>query len=313
MIKIDIIIPVYNKEISIKKTLKSVINQEVKFDNIIIVNDGSTDNTENVIKSLKNNYANIKINIINQENQGVSEARNTGIKFSNADYITFLDGDDELELNYLSEIKRLINKYKKNVVFSAKHINLYSSSKNKKYQNLNKKNFKDKIIKYPLLTSSFIKNIYCASGITIARSLLLKNLFPKNIKIGEDIYVWEKIFSSQSLAISNSYLIKINKYAENRAQNIIKDYPFYLYKFNKLCKLSKNFKYLISLIIFHLTSLLIEINKSKYLKNYNQKKFENLVYSQNIFFRILCRIFNTDFIFFLYKIFKKNNEILFKR
>ena len=312
MIKIDIVIPVYNKEISIEKTLDSVINQEVKFDNIIIVNDGSTDNTKSIIKSFKDRCADIKINIIDQKNQGVSEARNNGIKFSNADYITLLDGDDELELNYLSEIKRLINKYKKGKAFSAKHINLYSIAQNKKYQNLNKKNLKDKIIKYPLLTNSFFKNIFCASGITFARSIILKNLFPKKIEIGEDIYVWQKIFTNHSLVISDSNLIKVNKYAENRAQNIIKDYPFYLYKFNKLSKLCKNFKYLISLIVFHVTSLLIEINKSKYLKNHNQKKFENLVNSQNIIFKILCKIFNLNFLFFFYNIYKKNNKSFIK-
>lgn len=304
-IKIDVVIAVYNKEISIKKTLRSVINQEVKFDNIIVVNDGSTDNTLNVINSIKDKDKDVKISIIDQENKGVSEARNNGIKFSIADYITLLDGDDELELNYLSEIKRLINKYKNNLVFSAKHTNFYSATENKKYQKLNKKEFKDKVIKYPLLTNSFVKNIYCASGITFERSLLLENLFPKNIKIGEDIYVWQKIFSNKSLVISEHNLIKVNKYAENRTQNIIQDYPFYLHKFHELCKLCKNFKYLISLIIFHVTSLLIEINKSKYLKNYSQKKFEILIYSQSAFFRILCRIFNSNFLFFFYKLYKK--------
>jgi len=88
---VTIIIPVYNREWCIKRSIDSVLNQTFQDFEIIIVNDGSTDNTSMIL----NEYANINnVEVIKQKNQGVSKARNTGIKHSNGEYISFLDSDD---------------------------------------------------------------------------------------------------------------------------------------------------------------------------------------------------------------------------
>ncbi len=92
---VSIIIPVYNVESYIKKCLESVINQTYKNLEIICVNDGSPDKSEEIIASFMKNDT--RIHLINQENQGLSGARNTGIKNATGEYIMFLDGDDWID------------------------------------------------------------------------------------------------------------------------------------------------------------------------------------------------------------------------
>ena len=101
--KISVIIPVYNCEEYIGNTLKSVINQDFKDFEIIVIDDGSTDNSLKVInETLKDSGARYKV--IHQENGGVSVARNHGIDVSSGEYLVFVDGDDYVKPNHLSEL-----------------------------------------------------------------------------------------------------------------------------------------------------------------------------------------------------------------
>lgn len=96
-IKISVIIPVYNVEKYIEQCLDSIVNQTYQNLEIIIVNDGSNDNSLEIINRYSQNDRRIKI--INLENKGVSFARNIGIKNSEGNYISFVDSDDYLNLN----------------------------------------------------------------------------------------------------------------------------------------------------------------------------------------------------------------------
>ena len=91
-----VVIPLYNKEVYIKNTLNSVLAQTIKDFEIIVVNDGSTDKSAEVVKSLSDP----RIRLINQVNAGVSVARNRGINEAKADLIAFLDGDDEWKTKF---------------------------------------------------------------------------------------------------------------------------------------------------------------------------------------------------------------------
>ena len=88
--KFSVVIPLYNKEHYIGKTLKSVLNQTFQDFEIIVVNDGSTDHSLDAARSIKSD----RVQIISQENAGVAVARNTGIEHASAEYIAFLDADD---------------------------------------------------------------------------------------------------------------------------------------------------------------------------------------------------------------------------
>lgn len=97
MIKISIIVPCYNVEKYISECLDSILKQKLKEIEIICINDGSTDDTLEIINSYKEKYSNIKI--INQSNQGISIARNIGMKYAKGKYIYFVDSDDCLANN----------------------------------------------------------------------------------------------------------------------------------------------------------------------------------------------------------------------
>ena len=104
MKKISIIIPVYNTEKYIERCLNSVINQKYENKEIIVINDGSTDKSEEKI----NKYIN-KITYIKKENSGLSDTRNVGIEKATGEYIMFIDSDDYIEECLLDKLKPYIN------------------------------------------------------------------------------------------------------------------------------------------------------------------------------------------------------------
>ena len=100
MPKVSVIVPVYNVEKYLNKCLDSLINQTFNDFEIIIINDGSPDDSKQIIEKYKSKY-NDFIKVINQSNQGLSASRNNGLKIASGAYIMFADSDDYLELNML--------------------------------------------------------------------------------------------------------------------------------------------------------------------------------------------------------------------
>jgi glycosyltransferase involved in cell wall biosynthesis len=117
-ILISIVIPVFNVEDSLSRCLDSILNQTFKNFEIIIVNDASTDNTQQVIDRYKATFPN-HIQSIIKENGGPGEARNFGMKKAVGKYLTFADGDDTLEPNYFDVIINAIEKHQPDLVFIA--------------------------------------------------------------------------------------------------------------------------------------------------------------------------------------------------
>ena len=104
--KISVVIPLYNKENSIRKTIYSVLQQTYDNIEILVINDGSTDGSLDIIKAIKSD----KIRIITQNNSGVSAARNRGIEEAVGDWVVFLDADDFMFPNALSHLYNLVKK-----------------------------------------------------------------------------------------------------------------------------------------------------------------------------------------------------------
>ena len=124
---ISVVIPVYNAESFIEKTLDAILEQ-TKYElikEIIIVNDGSKDNTKNVIEKYKEQKNNDKIIIIDQINKGVSEARNTGITKSTSEWIALCDADDLWDRKKIERQNDIIEK-NKNISFLGTGLHGYN-------------------------------------------------------------------------------------------------------------------------------------------------------------------------------------------
>lgn len=122
---VSIIMPVYNKEKYLDKSIKSILNQTYKNFELIIVNDGSTDNSSRICHKFEQEDSRIKV--IDIENNGVSNARNIGIKNSSGQYIQFIDGDDYIDKSMLEDLVNLSEKYNTDIIITAiKKIDLKS-------------------------------------------------------------------------------------------------------------------------------------------------------------------------------------------
>ena len=99
---ISVIVPVYNLAHCITDCIDSIERQTYSNFEIIIIDDGSTDETKNVCEKLTKTYSNIRF--ISQQNQGISAVRNLGIQESNGEYIAFIDGDDQNKKSFLTHL-----------------------------------------------------------------------------------------------------------------------------------------------------------------------------------------------------------------
>lgn len=129
---VSIIVPVYNVEKYLSKCLDSLVNQTFSDLEIIVVNDGSTDNCKDIIEKYEKKYSNI-IKVLNQSNQGLSDARNNGLKLATADYIMYVDSDDYINLDMVEKMYNKITKDNADVVICGNNVvdedyNILSSS-----------------------------------------------------------------------------------------------------------------------------------------------------------------------------------------
>ena len=189
-INFTVVIPLYNKEKHINRAIKSVLNQTYKKFELLIIDDGSTDNSYEEAKKINDT----RINIIRQKNEGVSAARNKGIGMAKNNFIAFLDADDEWKPYFLYKIKCLIDKFPSAGAYAT------SYEQKKENGNLIRRPFEKKFpknwsgiiddyfkyaINYPIIT---------ASSVVIPKYVFKKvGYFPVGIKRGEDLDLWIRI------------------------------------------------------------------------------------------------------------------------
>lgn len=182
---VTIIIPAYNCEKTISRCIDSLIMQTYKDIEIIVVDDGSLDNTYDIIKR----YSHIDNRIIplKQKNGGPGAARNTGMKFAKGTYFTFVDADDTVEKDYVEKMVVVAKKFKLELVISDIHI----YGKKKKFKNSQfcnvisgKENIKSQII--PLIKNGRLNAPFAKLyNLNIQRENNVN--MPTNIDIGEDL------------------------------------------------------------------------------------------------------------------------------
>ena len=108
MIKLSIIVPIYNAQNHLKKCIESIINQTEKDIEIILIDDGSTDDSLKICNEYQRK--DFRINVIHQKNSGVSIARNQGIKIAKGEYIGFVDSDDWIDLDMFKRLLEEANR-----------------------------------------------------------------------------------------------------------------------------------------------------------------------------------------------------------
>lgn len=204
--KFSVVITTYNYAHYIYRCVSSVTNQQHQESEIIIVDDGSTDDTKNIILKLQQEYPNHLIKYIWQENTGVSSSRNRGIEESNGEYIWFLDADDYLTKDSIQVMDHHISHYLNIDMIFGGYTAIYQDRIVEKYPSqlsLSKyNNFKN-----------FIKRNF--RGITIGatiikKSYLLQYKFPEHIHVGEDYVVFAKILGASDHCFSIQEII-VNK------------------------------------------------------------------------------------------------------
>ncbi len=178
----SVIIPVYNKQSFILNTIKSVLNQTFKNFELIIINDGSTDNSFNLINAILDS----RIKIINIDNSGVSNARNIGIINSKYEWVALLDADDLWEDMYLQEAYNYINTF-----INCRNIFVYCTNFYKLFE---QKKVKAINAKSDIYTSYFDNPFMTSSSIIIHKEVFDKvGYFNSNLNKGEDIHLWLRI------------------------------------------------------------------------------------------------------------------------
>ena len=102
MIKVSVIVPIYNSEKYLKKCIDSILNQSLKEIEVILVNDGSTDGGMRIMEEYSKNDP--RVVILNLKNGGPGKARNEGIKIAKGEYLSFVDSDDYIEMEFLERL-----------------------------------------------------------------------------------------------------------------------------------------------------------------------------------------------------------------
>ena len=181
MKKVSIIIPCYNVSKYINKCIDSVLNSTLKDIEVIVINDGSKDNTLDLLKEYKDD----RLIIIDKKNEGVAAARNDGLKKATGEYISFIDSDDYIDENMYSD---MYNKAKKN------NLDLIACDALLIYPNENrvvKSNITDKSTKEELMIDA-----YAVTWNKLYRKEILKDLtFTKGINLCEDVEFLYKVYS----------------------------------------------------------------------------------------------------------------------
>lgn len=212
MFKVSVVVPVYNVEKYITRSLLSLLNQTLDNIEIIIINDGSTDNSLSIVKNIIKNHSkdNNKITLISRENKGLVATRAEGINIASGDYIIHLDSDDWVEPNWLQLMYEMACKDNSDIVM-CDYTEIYSNKEIRFY----KEYFPSKQGNINSLLLGKISNSVCDK--LIKRSILTDNniIFDNNIAMGEDIiYTLQTFFYSNKISYVPNSLYYYNKLNE---------------------------------------------------------------------------------------------------
>lgn len=212
--QISVVIPLYNKEKAIVRTLDTVLNQTVSPLEIIVVNDGSKDKSLEVVRSFVHSLnVHSLIRVIDKENGGVSSARNTGILAAQGEYVALLDGDDLWEPTYLEEQIKLIQDFPEAAMWGVS-IAFIKHGKCWKWQQGMGEGYRGYVENY---FGTKHNDLYCSSSVVIRKDVFeYIGYFDERISASEDLDMWYRIILKYPIAFYDKILVYYNQDAENR-------------------------------------------------------------------------------------------------
>ena len=237
---ISVVIPLYNKAHTIVDTLHTVMRQMHTDFEVIIVNDGSTDNGVEVIKQ---NFNDPRIRIINQENQGVSVARDRGVEEAQSNYIAFLDADDKWHPEYLRIMNMAISRYPNAALYSSGGL-IYNADGSISYR-LAKK-YLNKIV-----TCDFFENphvyIHTSAAIINKSFFKLTDGSPRGMKRAQDFALFFQIalkgpFVYIGLPISKYVGGVLGQATSNTLEDKFKTLKFFCFLYNFISEKNRQTK-----------------------------------------------------------------------
>lgn len=240
---ISIVIPLYNKEQSIARTIRSVLNQTYRDFELIIVNDGSTDNSLKEAERLSADDS--RIVIISQSNAGVSAARNKGINASQGELIALIDGDDYWDKDCLKELVRMSKDFPGAGMWGVNYADVRGGKIYPYYQG------------FPDNYRGYVNDYFCTShgDVFWTSALMMRKdvvtnvgLFDERIRYSEDMDLWYRIILNAKVCFFNKVYAYYNKDAENRAEqdfekhfDIYRCWDYYIDKYVDDFKLHPDF------------------------------------------------------------------------
>ena len=198
---ISVVIPLYNKEPIIEKSLRSVLSQDYDDFEVVVVNDGSTDRSAEIVKGIDDPH----IRLIEQENGGPSKARNTGVKNAQGEWIVFLDADDEFLSGALSYFDSLIRNHLVNdffacpfYIFDGQKQQLFLQYQEGELKNPYKASFKGQFLPR---TGAFV----------CKKDLMLSNLFNEQIRRFEDLEMLYRLYHDVKIYLGSKPVMIVNQ------------------------------------------------------------------------------------------------------
>lgn len=237
--RFSVVIPLYNKRNSIKSTIESVLAQSYTDFELLVVDDGSTDGSADVVRLFNDS----RLHLITKINGGVSSARNEGIRNAKYDYVAFLDADDLWDKDFLYEINKLIADFPDAGIWGTNyscvtHIGVNANPNFLPYS------YRGYVVPWN------IGQIYWTGSVVCKKSSLLSiSCFDERIVYGEDIDVWFRVVLEGGAAFYNRSYAFYRKIAENRLMNksipLDKLYIFYFEKYKKYRDENADFRHFI--------------------------------------------------------------------
>jgi len=202
LFKYSIIIPTYNRCTKLPRAITSVFHQSVDNWELIIIDDGSTDETEKYIRSINDK----RIKYVYQDNRGPAASRNTGIIKAQGRYICFLDSDDEYLCDHLNSFEEIIDNNKIRIAVSDAIIR----SKDGDY------------VDKPRLINGHINpnRVPCMQSICIRSDLAKNTLFKEELRMKEDVEFWIRISQVATPVFTNKVTSRVHAYGNDRMSNM---------------------------------------------------------------------------------------------